>query len=140
MTTINDARALIWNRIVNSGLVTVDRIDFGDGNQGAFVPPTTGRWVRPTIRMAAGGVTSLGGPGVATSRARSGTIIIQVFSDLLGGEYEADQLADSLLRLFEAQGDGPVMYRDFGVVDVGRDEAWWQKNVSGAFTFDIVCV
>lgn len=137
---INDARAAIWKRIIDSGLVTVDRIDFGDGNQGGFTIPTNGQWIRPTVRMQSGSVQSLGGGDVATRRERRGTIIVQVFSDLQGGEYEADNLANQLLLLFEVQADRPVYYRDFGVVDVGRDDAWWQKNVSGSFDFDTVCV
>lgn len=138
---INGARAAILNRILDSALVAVDRVDFGDGNDGqGFQKPASGQWIRPQIRFNAGRVDTLGGEGVATRRVRSGTITVQVFSHLNSGGYEADNLAENILLLFESRADRPVFYRDCAVRDIGRDEAWWQKNVVVNFDFDAVCV
>lgn len=139
--TLNGARAAILNRLLNAAVVTSDRVDFGDGNDtAAFKKPSSGRWVRPQIRFNSGRVTTLGGEGVATRRVRGGTIIIQVFSDLSLGEFPADELAETILLLYESRADRPVFYRDCSVRDIGRDESWWQKNVVINFDFDAVCV
>lgn len=137
---INDAKALIWNRIITSGLIDTTKIDFSNANQGGFDTPASGLWVRPTVRISSGRVASLGGDGVAKRRERGGVIVIDVFSDLKGGEYEADTLADEFILLFEGQADRPVFYRDFALVDSRRDDAWWLSRVSGSFDFDVVCV
>jgi len=137
---INTARVAIYNRIVSSGIVTADRIDDGDLNMTGFVMPTEGVWIRPSIKLSSAGVQTLGGPNVATRRRRGGTTIIQVFSSLGVGEWAGDDVADQLLRLFEAQNDAGVFYRSPYVRDIGRDEAWWQKNVIIPFDFDVVCI
>lgn len=139
MTTINAARSAILLRLTQSGLVPLDRIDFGGGSIETDGLPTDGVWVRPVVKFAGGGVDSLGGEDVATRRVRSGTLIVQVFAELGLGEFAADELADQLLRLYEGRADRPVYYRDCYLVDVGRDEAHWQKQVNVGFDYDIVC-
>lgn len=139
MTTINNARAAILNRLINSGLVPIDRIDFGGGSIETDGLPIDGVWVRPVVKFAGGGVDSLGGEDVATRRVRSGTLIIQIFAEVGLGEFAADELADQILRLYEGRADRPVYYRDCYLVDVGRDDGWWQKQVNAGFDFDVVC-
>lgn len=134
ITTINQARAAIYERIATLNLPT----DWGDAN--IEMTPTADVWIRPSVRFASGGVTSLGGQTVATRRARGGTVIIQVFSPIGQGEEPGDVVTDQLVRLFEGMRDGPIMYRNVAVRDVGRDESWWQSNVTAEFDFEVVCV
>lgn len=134
ITTINQARSAIYERIATLNLPT----DWGNAN--FEEAPTADVWIRPSVRFASGGVTSLGGQTVATRRARGGTVIIQVFSQIGQGEEPGDVVTDQLVRLFEAERDGPIMYRNVAVRDVGREESWWQSNVQADFDFDVVCV
>lgn len=139
MTTINNARAAILNRLVNSGLLPITSIDFGGGSIETEGLPTDSVWVRPVVKFAGGGVDSLGGEDVATRRVRSGTCIIQVFAEVGLGEFAADEMADSILRLYEGRADRPIYYRSCYLQDIGRDDAHWQKNVVIGFDFDVVC-
>lgn len=134
ITTINQARSAIYERIGTLGLPT----DWGDAN--FEDTPTADVWIRPSVRFASGGVTSLGGQTVATRRARGGTIIIQVFSQIGQGEEPGDVVTDQLVRLFEGMRDGPIMYSNVAVRDIGREESWWQTNVQAEFDFEVVCV
>ena len=140
MTTINNARAAILNRLINSGLLPITSIDFGGGSIETEGLPTSGVWARPVVKFAGGGIDSLGGEDVATRRVRSGTLIVQVFAELGLGEFAADELADSILRLYENRADRPIYYRSCYLQDVGREDAHWQKNVVIGFDFDVVCV
>lgn len=134
MTTINDIRAAIYARVATLGLET----DWGDANIDQL--PTGTSWIRPSVRFNIGGQQSLGGPNVATRRLRGGTVTVQVFTPLLEGEEPGDVITNQLVLLFEGQRDGPVFYRDVTLRDVGRDESYWQQNVTARFECDVVCL
>lgn len=134
MTTVNDARAAIYALINSLGIAT----DWGAAN--ITLSESDDVWIRPSVRFGSGSIQTLGGTGVATRRRRGGTIIVQVFSPLGEGEGPGDDVADQLLRLFEAQRSGPVYYRDVALRDIGRDESWWQQNVTVNFEYDVVCI
>lgn len=137
--TRNEARGLILTRIATLGLPT----DFGGVNMTEEVntnTPTDVVWIRPVINFNAGAQESIGGPNVATRHSDAGVIIIQVFSSLGLGLDQGDDAAQRLTSLFRAQSDAGIRYYDVGVRDIGRDENWWQSNVSISFSFDSTCV
>lgn len=137
--TPNEARAAIISRINTLGLPT----DMGALNMvedTSTVTPDDTVWIRPSITFDGGGQESLGGADVATRRVRSGTIIVQIFSQLGAGMVPGDTAANNILLAFEARSDGPIRYTNCGLRDVGRDEPWWQVNFTAAFEYDVVCV
>lgn len=137
MTTPNDARVAIINRLGALPIVTGLSADLNDNRSyKSVIDGSDTEWVRLTIQVNDGEQTTLGGPGVQTRHDVAGIATVQVFTEINSGEYLNDLIADTIWREFVKQaGDRPIVYGnsraggDVRVQTVGRDGSWYQQNV-----------
>lgn len=138
--TPNEARSKMMLRLLNSGVIAQDRIDFDNGE--SFNKPTSGAWMRMTIRFNGEVRVNLGGEGVQTKFTEYGIATVQVFTTLNEGEYTNDELARQVRDLFRKKRDDGLYYGgvpaggEVRINTIGRDGAWYGSNVVVPFWFE----
>lgn len=145
--TINEARAAIMLRVLNSGLAPTDRIDLGSGGPTFNIPDVSVPvWGRLSVRFNLNPQQTLGGNGVPVKFRRIGIATVQVFTPINNGEYSNDEACQVVESAFIKQtGDTPLQYGgvpaggDIRIESVGRDGVWFQQNVIIPFSFE-TCV
>lgn len=98
-----------------------------------FDPPADGSaWARFTMLHAAGGDAGHGGE----MYDREGSVIVQCFAPIGGGQLEAQQMANAALAAFEGKQAESVWFHDTHPVDVGTDRLWYQTNAVATFRYN----
>jgi hypothetical protein len=74
--------------------------------------------------------------GTNTRDRHVGMMVIQIFSPIGLGDGDAIKLADVIKQNFRKTKVSGITWRTPSLGTVGRDEQWWQTNVSCPFYFD----
>lgn len=102
-----------------------------------FDPKTADKstgYLRAVVSFAGGSNIYLGN----RSLRRTGTIIVQIFTDQDDGSGRADTVAESIIEFLATlpAGSAGIFVRDPGVTTAGPDGVWFQQNASATITFD----
>ena len=100
--------------------------------------PTSGSWVRVTVRHFAGNKSSLSNEAGSRRFTHTGTVFVQIFTTHEDGMVLADDLAIIAMRAFEGEVTSPgrVIFRQVRLNEVGQDGQWFQTNVLADFEYD----
>ena len=103
-----------------------------------FTPPTKAAWIAVTISSGEASQIELGSS--KNTHRHPGLVIVQVFVPANWGDKTALDTADSVAALFRRQRlsytDGSIVFRTPTVRVIGRDNAYFQVNVSVPFVRD----
>ena len=129
-----------WNSLAgaqNGGTVPLVR---WQGEDDGDKPPATSPWARVTILHATSSQDVLGVAGGGRSFERTGSVIINIFAPLSGGQglTQAEALAIIAQNAFEGQTAGAgdcIWFRNVTVNEIGPDGAWFQFNVTADFLY-----
>jgi hypothetical protein len=100
-----------------------------------FTQPDKDMWMRFRILWGDSFQATLG----ARKRHRTPSVMeIQIFEPVEGGDGKSLCLADKIKTLFRSTTVNGITWRTPSLANVGRDEQWWQTNVSCPFYFDDV--
>jgi hypothetical protein len=100
-----------------------------------FTPPPSGVWARFRILWGDSFQATLG----SAKRFRTpGILEVQIFESVQKGDGCSLELGDVIKTLFRSTTVNGITWRTPSLATVGRDEQWWQTNVSCPFYFDEV--
>lgn len=109
---------------------------------GQAIPNTTEPWARIQIRHNGGEQATLQQVG-SRKFERIGIVTVQLFSVLNRGRADADLYAQVASRAFEKRsaskltgGPDEVWFRQVQINEIGRNEGWFQTNVTAQFEYD----
>jgi len=98
-----------------------------------FDPVSGAAWIRATIQEADSSVAGLG----STNLYRNpGIISIQVFTKLGGGTKEGNDIAESIVSIFNGATFDGINCRASSIDRVGESEGWYQLNVTTPYYWD----
>jgi hypothetical protein len=102
-----------------------------------FDIPQSGSWCRVTLRHQDGGQSSLACGSGARRFTRVGTMWIQVFTEMGGGNTTSYEISEVLARAFEGRGSPlGIIYRNIRINEIGPDGAFSNTNVLVEFEYD----
>jgi hypothetical protein len=94
-------------------------------------------WIRATMRHATGVQATLGAASGKARYNRTGTLAVQVFTPLSGGNVTSDALATIILQAYQnAPSVGGAWYSRFDFKELGRDRGWNLTLVLISFDYD----
>lgn len=133
MTTLNAAKEAIYLRFntLYTG-VAGNRITFDNEE---FEEPTTGEWVRLTIRSLPGQQNTLGKIGNRRFRRRA-AVFVQVYTDTNTGVKQSDTLAKEAADVFEGVSFSGLDFGVASVLETGPSGRWYQSVVEAQFEYD----
>jgi hypothetical protein len=100
-----------------------------------FSPPKDETWMRMRILWGDSFQATLG----EAKRFRTpGVLEVQIFEPVQKGDGCSLDLSDKIKSLFRSTTVNGITWRTPSLASVGRDEQWWQTNVSCPFYFDEV--
>jgi hypothetical protein len=102
------------------------------------IPSTQTPWARVTIRHSTSNQSSLSGASGAKMWDRMGTLWVQIFTPIGGGNVEGYRLAQLVTNAFQAAKSGEVWFRNSRINEVGSDGAFEQINVLTDFLYNDV--
>jgi hypothetical protein len=106
-------------------------------NMANFDTPSSGAWLRVTLRHQTGGQVSLSDAVGAKRWQRIGTLWMQVFTDRGDGGVANYALCEQLMRAYEGTAtEGGVWFRNTRLNEIGVDGAFWLNNVLTQFQYD----
>lgn len=124
-----------WNALSSPPLLLYD--DFGQD-----IPNTDTPWARIQIRHNGGEQATIQEVGQREFE-RIGIITVQIFTPLNDGRKSVDLYSQAAVRAFEkkaAQKIGgsvdEVWFRNAQINEIGRNESWYQTNVTVQFEYD----
>ena len=94
-------------------------------------------WVRLSVKPGESEQQDIGGATPVRQRT-IGVVIAQVFSPLDVGDKPARDLAELIRAALSRKRDGKVQFRVAAIETIGRDDPWWQVNVTVPFYEDEV--
>jgi len=103
-----------------------------------FRPPDDGPWIGLSVQHATGYLDAI---GAKKRYIRVGTTFIQVFVPLNTKMAGGDALVDDVVDILEGAVFGAASrVRCYAAIpyEVGRDERWFQTNVTVRFDYDVV--
>jgi hypothetical protein len=98
--------------------------------------PSGEPWVRPVIRHATGGQTSLSDQSGQRRFTHAGVLIVQLFTPVGDGMSASNTLTQAFLTYFETIRSSPVWYRNIRAMEIGKDGAAEQVNFMADFQYD----
>lgn len=133
MTTLGQAKEAIYLRFVDNFTgVTLDRIVFDNED---FAEPSTGDWVRLTVRSTARIQDTLGRTGNRRFRARA-SVFVQVYTVANTGVKQSDTLTKETADIFEGVSFSGLDFQSAVVRETGPDGRWYQSVVEVQFDYD----
>lgn len=100
------------------------------------VVPPDGQWVRPLIRHATGGQSSLGDQLGQRRFTHAGLLTVQLFTPVGDGQTDSDILTQAFITYFETKRSSQVWYRNIRAQEIGKDGAAEQVNFMADFEYD----
>lgn len=107
----------------------------------ADVPAGTVTWGRISVQMVDSDQVTLSGATGTKRFTRRGLVSIELRAPFGDGSTVADDLAQEVVNILEANGStapDEVLFRRVRAIDIGQDGPWKQTNVLADFEFDTV--
>ena len=98
--------------------------------------PAGSKWIRPVLRHATGGQSSLSNAIGSRIFSHAGTLMIQIFTPVGDGMGESDSLVQTFLNYFETVRSSQVWYRNIRAMEIGKDGPAEQVNFLAEFSYD----
>lgn len=130
MTTLNQARELIYQRFVDNWPAGTP---YTFDNE-AYKPPAT-KWVRLSVRNIDSGQESLGAIG-NRKFLRKGMVWLQIFVPLDSGLKDADTLASSFRSIFEGVTFSNIRFTNVLVKEGTPDNKWYRVVAQAFFDYN----
>lgn len=101
-----------------------------------YTPPASpSKWARATVLPGESRKVSIGTPG--SDRFRTpGLFVVQVFTPIGQGDNQGLTLAEAIKEAFQSITVSGVVFQTPYIVNVGRDDSWWQINVNCPYYAD----
>lgn len=132
MTTQSQAMEAIYERFAtlwdtNNGIYTFDGENFNE--------PSTGPWLRVSVRHTVGGQATLGQAGNRRFE-RAGSVVTNIFTPVNSGRALADTLAGLVRDIFEGVSFGEVYFFESNCRETGVDGLWYGIVVESKFFYN----
>lgn len=115
---------------------TTGVVVYYDDVAGVELPDT---FVKVFVRHTLAGQRTLAEAG-SRRFERLGLVIVQIFTPAAEGQVDSDLLTQVVNDIFEGKKTtgSEVWFRNTQAVEVGRDRAWFQVNVTAEFQYDAI--
>jgi hypothetical protein len=136
MTTLNEARQLVYNRFLADWKDGADPLTpFCFDNETLDEPPLV--WARCVVRSMPGGQSTLGAKGNRKYH-RKGLARVEVYAEPGKGRDVADRLCEAAKTMFEGEALAGVKLTDAEIAEVGLvdDDRWDLSTVSVNFDYE----
>lgn len=132
MTTLNEARQVVYNRFITEWGVTTP---FVLDNEQFDAEQINSAWVRLSIKNKIAGQETL---GVIKRRRfkRDALLFVQVFTPVNIGLSEGDILCEKVRCIFEGINISDVWFSASTIRENGTDGAWFQMLVETEFSYE----
>lgn len=99
--------------------------------------PSGQPYIRPTIRHATGGQSSLSDQSGIRKFTHAGVLIVQLFAPVGDGMTDSDKMTQAFLTYFETLRSSQVWYRNIRATEIGKQGSAEQVNFLAEFSYDI---